>query len=522
MIVTKIWILLLSNKHKDRDFKMKYIVVKKPDTMLTSYTAYAIGVFKGQSEKKRAKTLASLPSRLRPLLRSAISKHSGDTDSIQLVPLRDEDNLKNSAVLIFGLGHKTDLNYWELRHYLANLTRKVKSEVFHKLQLHLPNRCFQITNAELAILEGIDLSVYEGLWIRLKHRYKADENLEKDNKSLKLQEVQLVGAICSQHKLDSFKNYCRSVHLSRELVATPANIATPNELLEHAKRISNAHNLHLNILTKTDLNEKGMNGIIAASSDIPPPLFVHMQYKPNVITNKKSVAMIGLGITFDPDGLSFGHSHTIEGMKKNMAGAASVLGAAEIIGSTKPDTPVDFIITLAERDRSLRSGDLVMLSNGETVEINGEHIEGHLMLADALIYAQQLNINHILSIATLNNSAIGCIGNYISPVWSNSEYSRNSVLNAANMAGEKTWSLPIVNEHESTLVSPFADYRTPKVEYGAGLTALFLQNFITTQHWSHIDISGTSWSAVVDGFLNSGATGWGVGTLSNWVNICDA
>src|SRR5690554_377977 len=507
---------------------MEYYVEKKKPLECIPNTVYALGLFSDSSSQDTAlsnsEIINALPEELLVIASESVKDFSEEqglsAGNIRLVNIKRQGDLSNCALILIGLGDKVSLDYTSLRRYTALITRLAKDQAFNVLQLLLPISCYQIPKAELAILEGIDLSVFVGLWVRLNHHYKSDKYLASDWEGLRLREVYLVDASCSQKMLNGYRNYCRAVHLSRELVATPANIANPQELLNHAIKISDAYGLSLTVLDEKGLEKHNMNGMLAVSNGLTRPLFLHLQYKPDS-AEREAVALIGLGITFDPDGLSKGHSMTIEGMKKNMAGAASVLAAAEIIGRTKPNRQVDFILPLAERDRSLRPGDLLTLSNGETVEINGANIEGHLMLAEAFIYAQSINVNQFLSIATLNNAAIACLGNKIAPLWSTSELASSDAVRAGDIAGEKLWPMPVVDEHRDSLVSPFADYRTPKAELGAGLTALFLRQFIGESVWNHIDISGTCWSAIVDGYLNAGATGWGLGTMVNWVEHCE-
>jgi leucyl aminopeptidase len=506
---------------------MKYTAIEKLTATDNVDAVYAVGLFSDATAEEQTQVLNAIPDRLQSLVQGQIQVMLDNTTEstgfsygvLNSTPIHSENETGKSTLLFVGLGTRASLDYIRLRHCAALVTRWVKEKSYSTLCINLPTTCNNIDKAALAILEGVDLSVFEGLWVRQTHNYKSDKNLADDWESQTLKETQLVNPGCSQAELDTYRSYCRGVHLARELVATPANIATPQELLAHAQSIAEINSLQLNALDERALMKNGMNGICAVSSGATRPLFLHLQYKPATDIALGPLALIGLGLTFDPDGLSQGHSGTIEGMKKNMAGAANVLAAAEIIGQQKPAIQVDFILPLAERDRSLRPGDLITLSNGETIEINGSHIEGHLMLADALLFAQSLGAQRVVSTATLSNAPVASLGTRIAPVWSNSEAATTQLIHAGAMAGEQLWPLPIVDEHRATLVSPFADFRTPREEFGAGLDALFLQQFIGEMDWGHIDISGTSWSALVDGYLNAGATGWGVGTLTNWVDI---
>merc|ERR1712146_21017 len=155
------------------------------------------------------------------------------------------------------------------------------------------------------------------------------------------------------------------------------------------------------------------------------PEFIHLTYKPKSGTVKKKVAIVGKGLTFDSGGynLKAGAGSMIELMKFDMGGSAATLGAAEIISKLKPeDIEIHFIIAACENmisDAAYHPGDVLIASNGNSIEVLNTDAEGRLTLADALVYADKLECDSIIDIATLTGACIiglgGTIGGLYSP-----------------------------------------------------------------------------------------------------------
>ncbi|MFM7190503.1 MAG: leucyl aminopeptidase, partial [Microcystaceae cyanobacterium] len=157
-------------------------------------------------------------------------------------------------------------------------------------------------------------------------------------------------------------------------------------------------------------------------------------------------------------------------------------------------------------------------SNGKTFEVNNTDAEGRLTLADALIYAEKLGVEAIVDLATLTGACVVALGDDIAGLWSSDPALAQQLKTAAAQAGEKFWEMPMEDKYFEGLKSPIADMKNTGPRAGGSITAaLFLKQFIEKTPWAHLDIAGPVWTDKENGVHNSGATGFPVRTLVNWV-----
>ena len=261
---------------------------------------------------------------------------------------------------------------------------------------------------------------------------------------------------------------------------------------------------------------------VAKGSDLEPK-FIHITYKSKSPINQV-IALVGKGLTFDSGGynLKVGASQ-IEMMKYDMGGSAAVLGAAKSIGALKPSgLEIHFIVAACENminGSAVHPGDVIKSANGKTIEINNTDAEGRLTLADALTYASDLKPAIIIDLATLTGACVVALGNDIAGLWSNNDKLANELLDAASVTGEGMWQMPLQKSYKEGLKSHIADLKNTGPRGGGSITAaLFLEEFFDQDiSWAHIDIAGTCWTDKNKGLNPSGATGYGVRTLTQWI-----
>jgi len=139
----------------------------------------------------------------------------------------------------------------------------------------------------------------------------------------------------------------------------------------------------------------------------------------------------------------------------------------------------------------MRPGDILKASNGKTIEVNNTDAEGRLTLADALVYAESLEVEAIVDLATLTGACIVALGNDIAGMWSNNEDLAQELKDAAESAGEKFWQLPMEEKYFEGLKSQIADMKNTGPRAGGSITAaLFLKQFINDTPWAHLDVAG--------------------------------
>ena len=414
---------------------------------------------------------------------------------------------------IIGLGESKNINSNDIKNSLADVIRK-SSDKEEKISILFP---WELINSQEEIEsfgEAARLSAYKD------NRF----NSKRDDKKV-LKEIEFLN-------LNKFKNInfneteyiCEGVELARRLVAAPPNSLTPLEMSIQASKIAKDHGLEIKILEKNECEDLGMGAYLAVAkgSDLEPK-FIHLTLKSKSPVKEK-IALVGKGLTFDSGGynLKVGASQ-IEMMKYDMGGSAAVLGAAKALGAIKPDgLEIHFIVAACENminGSAVHPGDVIKASNGKTIEINNTDAEGRLTLADALTYASNLKPDSIIDLATLTGAIVVALGNDVAGFWTNNNMMAKDLKTASSQAGEELWQMPLQKSYKDGLKSHIADMKNTGPRAGGSITAaLFLEEFFDKNiKWAHIDIAGTCWTDKNKGIHPSGATGYGVKTLVQWI-----
>jgi leucyl aminopeptidase len=197
-----------------------------------------------------------------------------------------------------------------------------------------------------------------------------------------------------------------------------------------------------------------------------------------------------------------------------MAGGAAVLGAMRAIAQLRPSVTITALIPTVENmpgSKAQRPGDIVTTLSGKTVEVLNTDAEGRLILCDAIEYAKRLGCTHLVDAATLTGAIVVALGNVRVGLFANDETFRTKVMAAAEIAGEKMWSMPLDDEYKELLKSPFADMGNIGGRWGGAISAAkFLQEFADPTPWVHLDIAGTAWIDDGKPYLSKGPSGVGV------------
>jgi leucyl aminopeptidase len=177
---------------------------------------------------------------------------------------------------------------------------------------------------------------------------------------------------------------------------------------------------------------------------------------------------------------------------------------------------VHFVIAACENminERAMVPGDILIASNGKTIEVGNTDAEGRLTMADALVYVdKELECERIIELSTLTGACMISLGKAMAGLWTNDDQLANELEEASRVTGEKLWRMPLAEEYKEQLKSKIADIKNIGTRYGGAITAaLFLQNFVESKPFAHIDIAGPVWSDKV------GATGYGAKLVTEWV-----
>ncbi|MCJ8168734.1 leucyl aminopeptidase [Atopomonas sediminilitoris] len=306
---------------------------------------------------------------------------------------------------------------------------------------------------------------------------------------------------------------------TRDLGNLPGNLCHPSFIAEQAQALGKAHKkLSIEVLTEKDLLKLGMGAFMAvAQGSAQPPRLVIMHYQGGA-KDEAPYALVGKGITFDTGGISLKPGAGMDEMKYDMCGAATVLGTFRAL--VELDLPINVVGLLACAENmpsghATRPGDIVTSMSGQTVEILNTDAEGRLVLCDTLTYAERFKPRAVIDIATLTGACIVALGSNVSGLMGNHEPLIKQILKAGESADDRAWQLPLYDEYQEQLDSPFADIANIGGPKAGTITAgCFLSRFAKNYHWAHLDIAGTAW---VSGGKDKGATGRPVPMLTQYL-----
>jgi len=308
-----------------------------------------------------------------------------------------------------------------------------------------------------------------------------------------------------------------AVHGVRDLVNTPPLDLYPAAFADIAKAAAKGTKVKVTVLDEKELASGGYGGLVAVGQGSSrPPRLVKLSWSP--ARAKRSVALVGKGITFDSGGLSIKPAKGMETMKSDMAGAAAVLHTVLAAAALKLPVAVTGYLCLAENMPSgtaQRPSDVITQKGGTTVEVLNTDAEGRLVLADGLVAACEEKPDVVLDIATLTGAQVVALGTRVSGVMGTEEV-RAAVVAAAGEAGEQFWPMPLPEELRAGLTSQVADLANVSADRNGGmLTAgIFLREFVGSTPWAHLDIAGPAFNeSAAWGYTPKGGTGVGVRTM---------
>ncbi len=227
--------------------------------------------------------------------------------------------------------------------------------------------------------------------------------------------------------------------------------------------------------------------------------------------------LVGKGVTFDTGGISIKPAAEMDEMKFDMCGAASVLGTFRAIAELKPKLNLVGLIPTTENmpgGGATKPGDIVKSMSGQTVEVLNTDAEGRLILCDALTYAERFNPAAVVDIATLTGACVIALGHVASGIYANNEGLADELLEAGREAWDRGWRMPLWEDYQEQLKSPFADMANIGGRPAGSVTAAcFLARYAEKYSWAHLDIAGTAWNSG----KNKGATGRPVPLLTTFL-----
>lgn len=301
------------------------------------------------------------------------------------------------------------------------------------------------------------------------------------------------------------------VILTKNLANTPSNICTPTFLAEQAKDLAKSYSsLSLKILNEKEMDKLGMGALLAVSQgSAEDAKLIVLEYK-GASKKQAPVALVGKGITFDTGGNSLKPADSMVGMKYDMCGAATVLGTIKAAAELKLPINVVGVIAAVENmpgGTAYKPEDILTSMSGQTIEVISTDAEGRLILADALTYCERYEPATVIDIATLTGAVVIALGSHATGLLTNSDKLAKDLLRAGEESNDRAWQLPLWDEYQDQIKSPFADMaNTGGRSAGTITAACFLSRFAKKfDHWAHLDVAGTA--AMMFGTNDRHATG---------------
>lgn len=309
-----------------------------------------------------------------------------------------------------------------------------------------------------------------------------------------------------------------AVNYARDLVNTPPSALPPEEIAQQAIDAVRKLPVGVEVWDEDALARDQFGGILAVGQgSANPPRLIRLEYSPKGA--KRTLAIVGKGVTFDSGGLSLKPPKAMETMKCDMSGAAAVIAAVAAIARLKLKVNVIGWIPTVENmpgGHAQRPGDVITIFGGRTVEVLNTDAEGRLILADALVAASDEEPALIIDAATLTGAQTIALGDRTSGIMSNDDDLRAAIYDTATRSGETMWHMPIPEESRGTLDSAIADIKNIGDGKGGMLSAAaFLREFVPEgQPWAHLDIAGPAFNdGGPYGYTPKGGTGAAVRTF---------
>jgi leucyl aminopeptidase len=300
-----------------------------------------------------------------------------------------------------------------------------------------------------------------------------------------------------------------------------------------AQEIGPGRGLEVEVFDKDAIVALGLGGLLGVNAgSVEPPRMIKLTYRPRDAAGQPGqptgqptghLALVGKGVMYDSGGISLKPSDAVHAtMKVDMSGAGDILGAMSALRDLGCRTAVTGWLMCTDNMPSgsaTRLGDVLTIRGGKTVEVMNIDAEGRLVMADALVLATEERPapDAIVDIGTLTGAAMRTFGDQMAAVLGNNQALVDQVLAAGTRADEPMWQLPLIKRYRRWLDSEIADIRNIGGENAGTITAaLFLEEFVGSTPWAHLDIAGRRSSTPTTPGARGGPPPSGRACCSTW------
>jgi leucyl aminopeptidase len=435
---------------------------------------------------------------------------AGNTLLLQNVP-----GTLSERVLLVGLGKEKDFREKEFCNAIRTTVKALNDTGAFDASIFL---------TELAVKKrSIGWRIRQAVMVGLDATYKFDQFKSK-KEDVRRPLRKLILAVSRRTELGEAEEalaqglaIAEGMAMTKTLGNLPANICHPTYLAEQAQAMAKEFNLGCEILERADMEKLGMHSLLSVSQGSrQPPKLIILTYKGSK-ASEKPIVLVGKGVTFDTGGISLKPGAEMDEMKYDMCGAASVLGTMQSVARMALPINLTIVVPATENmpdGMATRPGDIVTSMSGQTIEILNTDAEGRLILCDALTYVERFEPDTVIDVATLTGACVVALGHIATGLFSNKVGLARDLLDAGEESYDRAWHMPLWDDYQDLLKSPFADMGNIGGRWGGSITAAcFLSRFTKKFDWAHLDIAGTAWKSGAE----KGATGRPVPLLTHYL-----
>lgn len=420
---------------------------------------------------------------------------------------------KLDAVIIIGLGKEKKLNNLDLQ----IIGSKIISALIEQ----------KLSTATIMVEQNDEMVANFALGAALRS-YRFDKyKTKKDDKKITIESINFATADSKKAKkhFDELEAVSRGTFFARNVVSEPPNKLYPESYANIIKEQLEPLGVKVKILGIKEMTKLGLGALLGVGQgSARESRLVALEYCGKKNDKNFPLALVGKGVTFDTGGISIKPAQGMEDMKYDMGGSAAVVGTIYALAARGAKVNVVGVVGLVENmpgGNAQRPSDIVTSMSGQTIEVLNTDAEGRLVLSDALWYTQEnYSPKYIVDLATLTGAIVIALGSEYAGLFSNDDEFSQNLSKAGDATGEKLWRFPLSSKYDKMIDSPVADMQNISSGRGAGsiTAAQFLQRFIKKDtKWAHLDIAGTAWTKENIDLCPTGATGFGVRLLDNYI-----
>ena len=417
-------------------------------------------------------------------------------------------------VVLVGIGDSDTADSEALRRASAAGAELVRSFATETVAITVPTVETDIEEASQALVEGFMLGSY------VFSRYKTTNGRETEVQRIVLQTG--TDDKAARRGAERGRVVAESVCTARDLVNLSPDEKTPTMLGKAVEKSARKYGYDASVWDKSMIEEEGMNGLLAVNrGSVEPPAFIVTEWRPENARNKKPIVLVGKGVVFDTGGLSLKPTKgSMDSMKSDMAGAASVVGIMEAIARLELPVYVIGLMPATDNRPGLSAyvpGDVIRMHSGKTVEVLNTDAEGRMILADALSYAKTFHPELVIDIATLTGAVVVALGEFVAGIMTNetkgSAERLEQMVSAGFRSGDLVHALPMFEEYADALKSDVADMKNVGGRPASAITAGKFLEYFVDYPWIHIDIAGPAFLSKAQPYRPIGGTGFSVRLL---------